>query len=148
MVCHVPCLIGAVGHVGEVAVSIGVALELIVSMLHGFIRRFSLDLYMAISVGGCGSRRRCGGCDRHDSIPSILVDDIACRSVDLEVGGPRSAGIVFGGVTVHPTVSQVAGGGGDFGTGILASRIPRISRGRDIGRNPILVLLMLVSSSE
>ena len=151
IVCGIACLIGVVGRVGQVAIPVGIALKLIISVLHCFIRRLCLDFYVPISIarrrGGCC--RSCGNC--HDRIARVPVNDVACRSIDLKIGGAGAAGIVVGGVAVQSMVSHVGSGGsggGDLGTRILTGGIARVSRGRDSSRRIILVLVVLVSSSE
>lgn len=159
IVCSVTRSIGVVGHVTKVAFSVGIAVKLVISVLHCFVCGLCLDFNLPFSVGRSGRSGGCSGCDRHYSIACISVDDVAGGLVDLEVGGPGSvreiricATIMLGGIANYAMVSSVGGvrggggGGSDFGARILAGRIPRVCTGRYNGGSCLLMFIVLVSS--
>jgi hypothetical protein len=83
-------LTGIVGHLGKVAIPVGVATKLFISPLHSFIRRLHLDLEASIFIGS-GRGRGCSGCrHRHHRVSSVSINDITSRFVNLQVGGLRS----------------------------------------------------------
>ena len=82
--------IGIVGHLGKVAIPVGIATKLFISLLHSFIRRLRLHLEAPIFIGSSGSGSGSGSRHRHYGVPSIFIDDITSRFVNLQIGGSRS----------------------------------------------------------
>jgi hypothetical protein len=82
--------IGIVGHLGEVAIPVGIATKLFISLLHSFIRRLRLHLELPIFIGSGSGSGRSGSRHRHHRVPSISINDIASRFVNLQIGGSRS----------------------------------------------------------
>ena len=90
VICCIARSIGIVGHLGKVAIPVGTAAKLFISLLHSFIRRLRLHLELPIFIGsGCGCGRS-GSRHRHHRVPSIFINDIAGRFVNLQIGGSRS----------------------------------------------------------
>jgi hypothetical protein len=82
--------IGVVGHLGKVAIPVGIATKLFISLLHSFIRRLRLHLEAPIFIGSSCSCGCSGSRHRHYGVPSISIDNIASRFVNLQIGGSRS----------------------------------------------------------
>ena len=81
--------IGIVGHLGKVAIPVGIATKLFIPLLHSFICRLRLHLEVPIFIGsGCGCGRS-GSRHCYHRVPSISINDIASWFVNLQIGGSR-----------------------------------------------------------